>query len=109
MSKKKSKKDVICFYTLIVILISLSTVDAFATAFGIDQKVYTESNPLMQLALISGLGGFILIKSGIVLLGCSILIAGKEYKVADYAASIGVLVYTAVVVLHSYMLSTIYI
>ena len=100
--EKKSKTH---YLLPLGLLLFLSTIDAMATAFGIELGVYSEQNPLMEVALNHSAETFLWVKTGIITTCCGILAHAWDHKSSRWAAAGGLGLYTGVILIHSYMLS----
>jgi len=89
-------------------ILVLSTCDTYATAFGVAANIYSEQNPIMEYALDKGLIVFTLSKTLIVLCSCLVLYKFWEHRWTPIAVTLSIAVYTSILLMHSYLMSSVY-
>jgi hypothetical protein len=83
-----------------IIIILLSTFDALATLFGLEQGYLREANPLMRLFLSMGAYHFFLAKLIVTIFGLSALKLFEKQRLAQWGLSAVCSFYAVLTVLH---------
>jgi len=83
-------------------ILTLSILDAFATAYGHKLGILTEANPLMEQLLVYDSRHFIIIKMILTTLSCYILFVLRDKFAAKAGLAICSFAYTAIIAIHMY-------
>ncbi|HZN58819.1 MAG TPA: DUF5658 family protein [Planctomycetota bacterium] len=90
--------------TLTIIVVLLSTIDAFFTLLHI-QAGGTEANPVMRAALAMGIPVFVSLKAWITCVGALVLALHERFRLGRIGMSVAVACYAALLIYHVLLLA----
>jgi hypothetical protein len=94
-------------WPIMFLIFLLSTMDAVFTAAGVSAGYYEEANPLMRIFLDKHLLLFLFAKSFMVGIGLAVLGYLWDHKWARIGTVVTYTVYTALLCIHTYYLTTV--